>query len=81
VIDSSGLRKWNVANKLIKTEKTTYLPKCEFIGVDFGKPSSPLQDRVLQVVHRSTILDRDRKRPIRHIENPTEESDGASWIV
>jgi hypothetical protein len=67
---------------LIKTEKTTYLPESEFIGVDFGKRSSLLlQDRVLQVAHCFGTLDVDWKRTVRHIENPTEESDCASWIV
>jgi hypothetical protein len=62
--------------------KTTYLPESELIGVDIGKRSwLLLQDRVLQVAHCSGILDVDWKRTVRHVENPTEESDDAGWIV
>jgi len=57
------------SKKLIKTEKITYLPEGEFKGVDIGKCDWDL----LQVAHCSGILDRNRKWPIRHVENPTEE--------
>ena len=40
-----------------------------------------LQDLFLQIIHRLTILDRNRKQLIRHVKNLTEDSDSASWMV
>jgi hypothetical protein len=70
----------NCEHKIIKAEKTTDLPECESICFDIGKRNwLLLHYHLLQVAHRSIVLDVDRKWVIRHTENPTEERDGANW--
>src|SRR5215471_12777747 len=61
----------------IKGETTTDLPEFELGSIDIAKHMGVLlYHRFLQVANRSTLLDVDRKRTSRLVENPTEELHG-----
>ena len=80
-LEEELLECWSCAG-VAKAESATELPKCELIGCDIGKHSRLLhQNLFLQVAHSSAVINVDRKRTMRHIENPTEEQDGTAWVV
>jgi hypothetical protein len=74
--------KKSYSHVIAKGESATDFPKCKLIGFNIGKRMGVLlHNRVLQMVHSPAVVNVERKRLIRHVENPTEKRDGAGWIV